>query len=199
MDTDSKEHLRDERREQIKKAALKVFAQRGLIGTKMSLIAKEAKISDGLSYRYFKSKDEILVELVEEAVAGSNAAFTAIENMSGTALERMRTLTQEILQEDNHYFMLMQQVLTSDEGGLPVKVAQLMENYETHTMINLLTKIVSEGQDAGQFAAGDPRDHAVWYLTALVGLMNQETSSIEGYRPPDIDFIMRLIVKTNDQ
>ena len=34
MDGDSKEQVRDERREQIKKAALKVFAQRGLIGTR---------------------------------------------------------------------------------------------------------------------------------------------------------------------
>ena len=164
----------------------------------MSLIAKEAKISDGLSYRYFKSKDEILVELVEEAVTGSNEAVGLIKNMAGSPLERMRTLTQEILQEDNHYFMLMQQVLSADADELPMKAAQVMANYDTHTMIDSVTSIITEGQEEGQFATGNPRDLAMWYLTAVVGLMNQVTSSIEDYRLPDIDFIMRLIVKTKD-
>ncbi|PUB10475.1 TetR family transcriptional regulator [Paenisporosarcina sp. OV554] len=50
-------NIHDERREQIKNAALKVFAHRGIIGTKMSMIAAEAGISQGLSYRYFKSKE----------------------------------------------------------------------------------------------------------------------------------------------
>ena len=61
-----------------------------------------------------------------------------------------------------------------------------------------MTSIITEGQEEGQFATGNPRDLAMWYLTAVVGLMNQVTSSIEDYRLPDIDFIMRLIVKTKD-
>lgn len=43
------EQIHDERREQIKKAALKVFARHGINGTKMSMIAAEAGISQGLS------------------------------------------------------------------------------------------------------------------------------------------------------
>ncbi|WP_420481830.1 TetR/AcrR family transcriptional regulator [Cohnella zeiphila] len=46
---DAAERNNDERREQIKKAALKVFAGKGLAGTKMSAIAAEAGISQGLS------------------------------------------------------------------------------------------------------------------------------------------------------
>ncbi|MCS7464103.1 TetR/AcrR family transcriptional regulator [Paenibacillus doosanensis] len=193
MKTDSKDQLRDERRDQIKKAALKVFATHGLIGTKMSMIAKEAQISDGLSYRYFKSKDEILSELVKEAIEGSNETFDVIRTMPGTPLEKVRLLTSEILHEDNYYFILMQQVLSSED--LPGEVAELLKGYDAGEMIRVLTDVVAAGQEAGQFIAGDARVLTMWYLTSVVGLMNVRTAQIDDYRLPDADFMLRLIVQ----
>ncbi|NOU97167.1 TetR family transcriptional regulator [Paenibacillus sp. LMG 31456] len=195
MMTDSKDHLRDDRKEQIKRAALKVFAQCGLIGTKMDMIAKEAQISVGLSYRYFKSKDEILTELIKVAIEGSNEAFALIKSMSGLPIDKVRTLTNEILQEDNYHFILMQQVISADE--LPKEVAELLKTYDSAVMIDTLTAIIDAGQHAGQFIEGNPRKLAMWYLTSVVGLMNIQTMEIEGYSLPDADFMMRLIVKTN--
>lgn len=192
MSTDS-EHIRDERREQIKKAALKVFAQYGLIGTKMSMIAKEAKISDGLSYRYFKSKDEILTELVQSAVDGSNEAFAFIGSMPGTPVEKLRVLAQEILQEDNHSFILMQQVFAARE--VPAEVAKIIADYDPMSIIGALTPIVAEGQKNGQIIDGDARELANWYLTALVGLMNVNTSEFEFYSRPTPEFMLRLLLK----
>ena len=191
MKMDSK----DERRDQIKRAALKVFAQNGLIGTKMSMIAKEAHISDGLSYRYFKSKDEILAELVKDAIDGSNEAFDLIRSMPGTPLEKVRVLSNEILQEDNHHFILMQQVMSAND--LPKEVEQLMRSYDSSIMIDHLASIVAAGQEAGQFMDGNPRELAMWYLTAITGLMNLQTVDIEGYKRPSADFMMRLLVKPN--
>jgi len=51
--------IRDERRGQIIQAAVNVFSRRGIIGTKMSMIAAEAGVSHGLVYHYFKTKDEL--------------------------------------------------------------------------------------------------------------------------------------------
>lgn len=53
------QELRDARKEQILKAALIVFARRGMVATKISDIAKEAGLSHGLVYHYFNSKEEI--------------------------------------------------------------------------------------------------------------------------------------------
>ena len=69
----SPDRAHDERREQIKRAALKIFAQRGIAGTKMSMIASEAGISQGLTYRYFNSKEEIFSVLVQEAIRRSSS------------------------------------------------------------------------------------------------------------------------------
>ncbi|MBW7458592.1 TetR/AcrR family transcriptional regulator [Paenibacillus sepulcri] len=187
------EHIRDERREQIKKAALKVFAQHGLIGTKMSMIAKEAKISDGLSYRYFKSKDEILAELVESAVEGAKEAFALVGTMPGTPTDKIRMMAQEILQEDNHAFILMQQVMTARD--VPDEVAKLMSDYDPLAMIVALAPIIKSGQENGEFIDGDPGELSMWYLSTLSGLMNIRSDNLEGYRRPTPDFMIRLLLK----
>jgi len=58
------ESLRKESRQRILDAALKVFAKQGYHSATVDAIAKTAGISKGLMYNYFKSKDEVLNELM---------------------------------------------------------------------------------------------------------------------------------------
>lgn len=54
------EKMQELSREKILKAALALFAQKGYSSTSVESIALKAKISKGLIYHYFKSKEEIL-------------------------------------------------------------------------------------------------------------------------------------------
>ena len=54
----------DERRSEILRAAVALFEQNGFAATSVEEITAKAKISKGLAYHYFKSKDEILVALI---------------------------------------------------------------------------------------------------------------------------------------
>ncbi len=56
--------IRGEKANLILRAALGLFAGRGYASTSVSMIAKEAGISKGLMYNYFKSKEELLAEIV---------------------------------------------------------------------------------------------------------------------------------------
>lgn len=56
--------IREERKEQILHAALHVFAEDSYHGASMASVAKRAKISKGLIYNYFKSKEDILITLI---------------------------------------------------------------------------------------------------------------------------------------
>ncbi|MFM1876048.1 MAG: hypothetical protein RL266_1785 [Bacteroidota bacterium] len=58
--------IREERRQQILDAALHVFAQDSYHGSSMSAVATRAKVSKGLIYNYFNSKEEILLTLITE-------------------------------------------------------------------------------------------------------------------------------------
>lgn len=51
------------KKEQILNAALKLFVEFGFHGTPTSKIAKIANVSNGTLFNYFKTKDELIVEL----------------------------------------------------------------------------------------------------------------------------------------
>jgi AcrR family transcriptional regulator len=57
--------LEELRREQILEAAVKVFAEKGFRAAKMQEVANTAGISNGTVYNYFRSKDEVLLALLE--------------------------------------------------------------------------------------------------------------------------------------
>jgi TetR/AcrR family transcriptional regulator of autoinduction and epiphytic fitness len=162
--------LRDERREQIKKAALKVFARRGLIGTKMSMIAKEAGISQGLSYRYYSSKDELFIALVKDAMEETAKAFATLGLTQGSSTEKIREFTIRMLDTSNrHSFMLIQQVQTSDE--VPEKAKDIVQQYPTTSFIEQMFPIFKEGQEKGEFSKGDPAELLMLYFSVISGLM----------------------------
>jgi AcrR family transcriptional regulator len=58
-----------QRRAQILAAARRLFAERGFHATTTRDLAEAADINDGLLYRYFANKQEILTALADEAVA----------------------------------------------------------------------------------------------------------------------------------
>jgi len=68
------EEIRNEKVELIKATALKLFAKDGYENTSISKIASSASISKGLMYNYFKSKEELLKEIL----IGSLTNFTQL-------------------------------------------------------------------------------------------------------------------------
>ncbi|HSL89147.1 MAG TPA: helix-turn-helix domain-containing protein, partial [Ignavibacteriaceae bacterium] len=58
------EAIRKESRQKILDAALEVFAKQGYHSATVDAITKTAGISKGLMYNYFKSKEDVLQELM---------------------------------------------------------------------------------------------------------------------------------------
>lgn len=56
----------DERRQEILDGAMKLFSEKGYDRTSISDIARYLGISQGLCYRYFKSKEEIFESAIDE-------------------------------------------------------------------------------------------------------------------------------------
>lgn len=57
--------IRKQKKELILESALELFAENGFHATSISQVAKKAKISKGLIYNYFESKNEILSEIIK--------------------------------------------------------------------------------------------------------------------------------------
>jgi AcrR family transcriptional regulator len=63
------EAIRVEKRQLIMGAALRLFAEKGYDATSIDKIAREAGISKGLLYNYFRSKEELLQTLMTDLLA----------------------------------------------------------------------------------------------------------------------------------
>jgi AcrR family transcriptional regulator len=69
------EDIRQEKRELIIDTALEVFATHGYHGASVSMIANHAGIAKGLIYNYFKSKEELLYEIVNQSITEIDQLF----------------------------------------------------------------------------------------------------------------------------
>lgn len=85
-------HL-DARRQQILDAARARFASHGFARTSMADIVTESGLSVGAIYRYFSSKDELVIAVCEQASDAFPKALT-VEDVTGF-LEHVRTLARE--------------------------------------------------------------------------------------------------------
>lgn len=62
------QYKKDDIKEKIDSAALKIFVEKGYENTKISNIAAKSKVSVGNIYRYYKSKEEIFYSIAPESV-----------------------------------------------------------------------------------------------------------------------------------
>jgi AcrR family transcriptional regulator len=73
-----------ERREQILKASIQVFAERGYEGASTEVIARNAGISQPYLFRLFGTKRELIVATIERCFADTEALFTrAAKGLTG--------------------------------------------------------------------------------------------------------------------
>jgi AcrR family transcriptional regulator len=185
------EQIRDDRREQIKQAALRLFARRGFDGTKTSLIAAEAGISEGLIYRYFSSKDELYAELVEQLMEEAGKAIESVAHLPGTPYEQLCALTRDMLDEKNKdAFMIIHKGRQAEH--IPEKAAHLLQRHSADALIEQLLPIYVKGQQAGQFAAGNPRERISWYIMLLNSLIVTARGDEEFGLPP-AEMLMRVL------
>lgn len=94
----SQEHL-DARRRQILDGARRCFKSNGFHATSMQDVLKEAGLSAGAVYRYFRSKEEIVAAVAAETLESVREAYATVaaadppptpDELFGTVLSRLR-------------------------------------------------------------------------------------------------------------
>ncbi|MCP4447584.1 MAG: TetR/AcrR family transcriptional regulator [Myxococcales bacterium] len=75
-----KQQERQARRRRIQRAARTVFAEKGYGKTSIEQIAREASLSVGAIYLYFRSKEDLYVSLLEETLELFDSEMTQIRN-----------------------------------------------------------------------------------------------------------------------
>lgn len=187
--------IRDERREQILRAALQVFAKKGLAATKISDIAAAAQLSHGLIYHYFRSKDEIFTVLATEALETSHSIMVHAAHLPDTPLERLRVMTEATVPNAYQgigpcYFLIVIQAFTSD--AVPAQVKE-MATRQSSIYTDVLVPLIKEGQKRGEIVQGDPLKLAVSYTSMIQGIAIIKTLGGEGMPVPTPEMVLRLL------
>src|SRR5687768_6157375 len=92
---DRKQQERQARRRRIQSAAREVFAERGYAKASIEHIAKQASLSVGAIYLYFRSKEDLYVSLLEETLAqldgdlASRRAETEVSDRLAATFDRL--------------------------------------------------------------------------------------------------------------
>jgi TetR/AcrR family transcriptional regulator, fatty acid metabolism regulator protein len=134
-----------DKRDRILKAAVKVFARAGFHATRVSEVAKAAGVADGTIYLYFKSKEELLTSLFEDRVEKLLAHMTEQKN----APERLRAIIDMqlgLLEGERELAEVITVILRQS-----TKIMKELAAPHFLAYLDLIAKVVAEGQAAGDF------------------------------------------------
>jgi len=191
-----RERDRLRRREDILRAAERVFAEKGYHAASIEEIANAAEYGTGTVYLYFKDKEALYVELFEEKV---RELIQFIRQQMGVEEEALQALKQ-VIQARMEYFdrnRAFFQIYVREGLNLGwskhqrwMGIRRLYLSY-----LELLTRLIRAGQRRRQLRPGDPRRMAI----AISGMMIQLTQDwlqSKGNQPlmNQADFVLELFL-----
>ncbi len=162
--------LKDARREAILAAARNVFAAKGLGATRVSDIAAEAGISQGLVYHYFPTKEALFTDIVEGALREFTALAEEARRAPGTAWDRLRRLCEQMVAgviDAPDYPLVILQAFTSDT--VPAEARAAVDRYGRQSLRHMVG-LIRAGQTEGSVVAGEPVELALAFSACIQGM-----------------------------
>lgn len=189
---------KDERREQILSAALRLFATRGLAATKITDIAAAAEMSQGLLYHYYRSKEDIFVELIRTAFERMNTAALELEKSPLPAREKIRVAIETLLRglddnEDTGLYYLLIAMATASEA-IPEEAKAIIQS-ENLVPYEIIVRIITEGQKDGSLKAYDAGELALVFWTSIKGLAIHKAAHGAKFRTPSPEIFISMFME----
>ncbi len=186
--------LRESQRLKILEAARKVIARKGMSAT-MTDIASAAEISQGLAYRYFASKDDIVKELVTQAAQAGPPILQQFRKMSDSPGKQLRMLVSRIFENQGErleFYQLAVNVLHHDET--PDDQRKLLRK-QGQSLQATIRQLILDGQAVGEVAEGDPDQMVMVVMACLDGLSSFALRNPEQFKKhyPDVSIILRML------
>jgi TetR/AcrR family fatty acid metabolism transcriptional regulator len=138
-----------DKREAILRSAVKVFAQKGYFNSKVADIAAEAGIADGTVYLYFKSKDEILHSVFDQAMEAFISEGRKELSSITQPIERLRKIADlhlARLGDDRDLAIVFQVELRGS-----IKFMQEFSSAGFADYLDIIRETINEGQNLGVF------------------------------------------------
>ncbi|MDR7079726.1 AcrR family transcriptional regulator [Neobacillus niacini] len=161
------ERIRQATKEKIRAAAMELFMKQGYYATPISDIAKHASISKGLLYNYYKGKEELLSEMVEDRIGEVVEVMTEAVSLE-TPSEQLTYIVNGAIDNihknpEVHRFYLHLQTQPEADVEL-IKYSRLIIE-ENARQFELQCKIFE------RMGEREPRKRSLYFSSVLQGIM----------------------------
>ncbi|HWB88205.1 MAG TPA: TetR/AcrR family transcriptional regulator [Acidimicrobiia bacterium] len=163
-------------REDVVRAAGRLFADRGYHGTSMRDLGKELGMLGSSLYAHVDSKQDLLVEVVEEGARLFEASARRALDTPGSASDRLQALIAghvDVVVENievSRTFLNEARMLDDEHRS---RVLDARDHYE-----DAFRSVIREGRDDGSFSSAvDPKTTSIFILSIL--------NAIERWYRPD--------------
>jgi len=172
--------------EGIKQSAIKLIVEKGYGGASISSIAKKAKVAEGYLYRFYKSKEELVSDLL-------NSKITEIANNLDDSIQKSESVAEIInllvngifkisensLNDIKFLYVMMNDYSFSISSTIKDRIALLCrEIIEKGKSLNQLNELISE-EEIYMFL--------VIYPIQFINLRNKKFFGLSKYSKDDID------------
>jgi AcrR family transcriptional regulator len=183
---------REERREQVLRSAMEVFAHKGYHATSVGDIIKRARIARGTFYLYFENKHQIFEAILEMALQGLVSRLRRIElsPQSPPPLDQLRANVGRVIA-----FLLSEreltQILLRHAEGLDAEFDRRLSAFYD-TVIELIEGVLRAGQLMALVRPCERRIVAACILGSVKEVMARGTSGTN--QAPDLEVVVDEIV-----
>jgi AcrR family transcriptional regulator len=188
----------DERKSQILNAAEEVFTQKGLDLARMDDIADETGLSKGTLYLYFKSKDDLIIAILDRIFQGVFKQLDERKPGELSATESIYWFTEEAIRDYKKMMRLMPVAYEFLALAFRNKTVQLaLKQYFRHYM-DVLAPMIQHGIEAGEFRPVDPQEvaialGAIYEGTVLLWVYDKELVDMERHIRSSIKLLLEGI------
>ena len=161
------DRIRQASKEKIRTAAMELFMKQGYYATSISDIAKQAGISKGLLYNYYKGKEELLSEMVEarirevvEVMEEAVALETPIEQLKYIVNGAIDNIHKN--PEVHRFYLHLQTQPEADEELIKYSHRIIEENTRQFELQCEIFERIGEKE---------PRQRSLYFSTVLQGIM----------------------------
>ena len=181
-----KEREKQQRREEIVRAAEKVFFSMGLEHATMDDVAAEAELSKGTLYLYFKNKEMLHVEVARRAIILLNKFTKEAADQVETALEKLGQMGLATIQFSKTHpdqMKAIQGLMIKEPGGPELTSGEVQSIVYGDSSVGMLIQVVEQGMRDREIRADIPAPliaHTLWMqMMSVIQFVNTEQVLIE--------------------
>jgi AcrR family transcriptional regulator len=174
-----KQQERRVRRRRIQAAARGVFAEKGYAKTSIEQIARQANLSVGAIYLYFRSKEDLYVSLLEDTLDHVSADLCGLRTADRLPAGRLHAAWSHLVEWASRDVEATRVLRFVCQPGVR---AQLSDEVAAGAAARLtfvrdqLALIVKDGASAGAYRPTDATAAASLLFTLFLGLLQQENA-----------------------